>query len=275
MMKRFQLPLPDGRICEWVALDKPASPVFRKLRNAAGLTDEKREAQFRCQISEYQPSPNPERIPLPGSALAFQLNGDEVHAFLRPRPDRLGFQMRQLFFLGLLPLLLRGEAALVHGALAEHNGEGLLFCGPSGIGKSTLAEKLKGDYRALSDDCALLTRSGDRYFAQPVPTWSIWISGKSGVRTSARQAVPLKRIYLLERGDDLLADVDRQTAFLGLMPAFSAIINCNTNPGYPAILRQKLMMNAFEFLTAISAGTELRRLRLGLDNPPESLLAGD
>jgi SynChlorMet cassette protein ScmC len=106
----------------------------------------------------------------------------------------------------LSPLFTRsiefGGGALIHGALAEYQGSGVIFAGPGGIGKSTVSRRLPASFRSLSDDMALIERDADgAYWAHPWPTWSSFMWGGSGGSWDVQYAIPLKAIFILEQSD--------------------------------------------------------------------------
>jgi SynChlorMet cassette protein ScmC len=62
---------------------------------------------------------------------------------------------------------------LLHGALAELDGRGVVLAGPSGAGKTTASHRLPPPWSAHSDDSVLVVGDTDgRYWAHPWPTWS-------------------------------------------------------------------------------------------------------
>ncbi len=82
---------------------------------------------------------------------------------------------------------------LVHGALVERNGTGVILAGPGGVGKTTASKRLPSTWRSLSDDTALIVKSPDgTYWAHPWPTWSRHRKGRqSGTWDVQAAAVPL------------------------------------------------------------------------------------
>lgn len=98
---------------------------------------------------------------------------------------------------------------LLHGAVLSGPTGGVLLCGASGVGKSTAARRLALPWRALGDDCALLTRApSGAYLAQPMPTWSRFFGeeaeGRPLISTpdytwETQTALPLRAIFLLEQ----------------------------------------------------------------------------
>lgn len=89
---------------------------------------------------------------------------------------------------------------LVHGALAERQGIGVILAAPGGTGKTTASNRLPTPWRSLSDDNTLVLRdSQGSYWAHPWPTWSRFQWGESGGAWDVQSAVPLKGIFFLAR----------------------------------------------------------------------------
>jgi len=92
---------------------------------------------------------------------------------------------------------------LLHGALAERDGAGLVLAGPSGIGKTTASNRLSPPWRSRSDDAVLIVKGADgRYWAHPWPTWSR-ISRSCSVDPSwdVQRAVPLAAVCFLGQSE--------------------------------------------------------------------------
>lgn len=98
---------------------------------------------------------------------------------------------------GIHSKLLQREAVVFHSSYIDWNGHGILFCGPSGIGKSTQAdlwEKYTGAAIINGDRTLLKCRDG------------IWHSygypccGSSGI--CINRTLPLLVIVVLEQGDE-------------------------------------------------------------------------
>ena len=81
---------------------------------------------------------------------------------------------------------------LVHGALAEWNGIGVILAGPGGVGKTTASKRLPRPWRSLSDDNTLIVKSPDgTYWAHPWPTWSRYRQGDMSGSWDVQAAVKL------------------------------------------------------------------------------------
>ena len=94
-------------------------------------------------------------------------------------------------------LLLRHNAIVLHSSLVSYGGKGILFSGPSGIGKSTQAELWRKNLGAeiLNGDRAVirLTQEGFRAGGSP------WC-GSSGIYR--QEYIPVNAIVLLRQGKE-------------------------------------------------------------------------
>ena len=136
--------------------------------------------------------------------------------------------VEHLFHNSMLPMLLAdGGALMLHGAAIDMDGSAVVFIGPSGRGKSTLAASFAASgVPFLSDDSIRLNPVADGYIAQPgYPSVRLWrdsdaavisrrLPAPSGVNFSgklryaaggeiphASSPVPLRAIYVLARED--------------------------------------------------------------------------
>jgi SynChlorMet cassette protein ScmC len=92
---------------------------------------------------------------------------------------------------------------LLHGALIERDGLGIILAGPGGVGKTTACNRLPEPWQALSDDTTLIVRDGmGKYWAHPWPTWSQFLVEKVGGRWELGIGIELKAICFLKQSDD-------------------------------------------------------------------------
>jgi SynChlorMet cassette protein ScmC len=92
---------------------------------------------------------------------------------------------------------------LLHGALAERDGYGVLLAGPAGVGKTTASQRLPSPWQSLCDDTTLVVRGQDGvYRAHPWPTWSRFMLGGPGSTCDVQRAVLLKGIFFLVQSGD-------------------------------------------------------------------------
>jgi len=127
---------------------------------------------------------------------------------------------------------------LLHGALVEKNGEGVILAGHGGAGKSTAAGRVPPPWRSLCDDTAFIVRGGDgRYRAHPWPTWSTFMFGGTGGTWPTETSLPLRGIFVLEQAREERADP------LGRGEAACLLTECCeqvTWPAFHSLSRQKL-----------------------------------
>ena len=116
------------------------------------------------------------------------------------------------FNLVILSLIFAREAqarggVLIHGALAERDGIGVILAAPGGTGKTTASDRLPAPWRSLCDDTALVVRDPQgNYWAHPWPTWSRFMDGGLGGTWDVQTAVPLKGIFVLARAAENRAE---------------------------------------------------------------------
>lgn len=106
--------------------------------------------------------------------------------------------------------LSRSSGALIHSSTVNTGRGVILFPGPSGTGKSTVAG-LAGDGRVLSDEVSALRIAGDRIFAMPTPFWG------DLPRTRASGGGPLRAIVMIERGAPRCIQASKAEALAMLM----------------------------------------------------------
>jgi len=101
----------------------------------------------------------------------------------------------------LLPVfdeVLKAGGLVIHGALLERKGSGVLLLGKSGAGKTTCCRRMPSSWRVLGDDLALVVRDWTgRFLAHSLPTWSAAESGRPGWPCRFNEPVPLEALFLL------------------------------------------------------------------------------
>ena len=126
-------------------------------------------------------------------------NGDPFICVVPPvhNSDMLADQLLQISLVIAHQAQIRG-GVLLHGALAERDGWGVILAGPGGVGKTTASQRFPAPWRSLCDDATLVVRDGNgTYWAHPWPTWSNLMSGGLGGTWDVSHAVPLKGIFFL------------------------------------------------------------------------------
>lgn len=160
----------------------------------------------------------------------------EGNRFLVALPGKWFVQPTVWQVLTLLPmsqLLLERGTLTMHAAYIFHEGQAILFSGPSGIGKSTQADlwhKYRGA-RVINGDRVLVTPGEDGCMVA-----SHYLSGTSGI--CANVTAPLNAIVLLEQSEkngvvptsalslfrQLMAQLDYQVADRAQIVAVSALV---------------------------------------------------
>ena len=109
------------------------------------------------------------------------------------RLSPLGSPLEQLLMVNLLG---QERGVLLHASAVIDGGEGILFNGMSGAGKSTMAGLWEGRewVTVLSDDRVIVREHHGRFWAYGTP-WH------GSARISAPEAVPLERIFLIHHAE--------------------------------------------------------------------------
>ncbi len=110
---------------------------------------------------------------------------------------------------------------LLHGALAEKDGIGVILAAPGGTGKTTASDRLPAPWRSLCDDTTLVVRdSQGNHWAHPWPTWSRFLWGEPGGTWDVQNAVPLKGIFFLSQA------VEDRAESVGPGHAVTLLVEC-------------------------------------------------
>ena len=137
-----------------------------------------------------------------------------------PESERLYVHLLELS----LVLARDGQArggVLLHGALAEKDGIGVILAAPGGTGKTTASSRLPAPWRSLCDDATLVVRDFQgSYWAHPWPTWSRVLGGDSGGTWDVQNAVRLKGMFFLSQS------VDDRVEPVGPGHAVSLLVEC-------------------------------------------------
>jgi hypothetical protein len=110
-------------------------------------------------------------------------------------------------------LLSRDRGVELHAVGLADNGQGELFCGVSGAGKSTTARAWCSEpgVEILSDDRIIVRKQGDDFWIYGTP-WH----GEAGFASS--RSAPVKRLFFLRQGsDNALKRVSTREAVARLM----------------------------------------------------------
>ena len=154
----------------------------------------------------------------------------------------------------------------LHAALLECNGFGVILAASGSTGKSTCCRRLRGPWRPLCDDEALVVRDNRQgYLVHPFPTWSDYFWNRSEQTWNIQSCLPLSAIFFLEQAeaDQLVPMGQGQAAALVYASARQVCArNWMTLSGEQlTITRKRLFENACELAKEIPAYT----LRVSLE----------
>jgi signal peptidase I len=138
--------------------------------------------------------------------------------------DHFTVQMMKISMVIARDILTR-FGLILHGALAEYNGMGIVLAGPGGAGKSTASRRLPQPWKSLCDDACLVVRDENGYYwAHPLPTWSLFYNNGPGGHWDVQQAVLLKAIFFLKQSpQDRVEEVNKSQEVSMLMEATQQI----------------------------------------------------
>lgn len=137
---------------------------------------------------------------------------------LRGQEYQIAYTKNLLELLGLELFLLHFRTMILHSSLVDWQGNGILFCAPSGTGKSTQAalwEQYMGSQTLNGDRAGICCDKG---------IWKAWglpFAGTSGIYCN--RSVPIRAVILLRQGThNMLTPVRPMDAFKRLLPECSA-----------------------------------------------------
>jgi hypothetical protein len=136
----------------------------------------------------------------------------------KEQKNQIIYTKNLLELMGLEQFLIQFDGILLHAALISWAGKGILFCAPSGTGKSTQAD-------LWEKHMASRTLNGDRAgIRQENGIWKAWglpFAGTSGIYCN--QSVPIRAVALLHQAaENRLTPLTPVEAFKGLLPQCNA-----------------------------------------------------
>ena len=178
--------------------------------------------------------------------------------------DALFVQLVELSLIVAREAQARG-GVLLHGALAERDGVGVILAAPGGTGKTTASGRLVAPWRSLSDDATLVVRdSHGKYWAHPWPTWSRFLRGDPVGTWDVQSAVPLRGILFLSRAAE-----DRVEP-VGPGRAVSLLVECAEQAsglmtrGHCRVDARALRLERFDNLCALARVVPTHALHISL-----------
>ena len=175
------------------------------------------------------------------SSLQIEINTDWLVANNGDLPS-LGLRM-----ISLLPIyfLMQYESiGLFHGALVSNGAHVCLVGGPSGMGKTTFCRELAASWQIWADDLVLCCFHNGICGAQPLPTWSIWVSNSAPPRSFQSSLVlELNKVILLGRGEANWRRLTRPELKLALAESFGTFLSYGTKKFRTPLSVRQLWLN--------------------------------
>lgn len=252
IVSRYTLRLADGAALQIRAEDAYSAEFLDRFALAAGFV---RTAGGRppCSIL-VRAARDPREIPGYGECLLASIRGPSAffcHA--------VGLTM------AVGRIVQRRGGVVLHAALAEYRGRGVLLAAPGGTGKTTASARLPKPWRALCDDTTVIVRDErDKFWAHPWPTLSRFLEGGPGGRWDASRAVPLAAGYfLIQSPYEKVSPVGSGEGLSLLVESCeqaSRIMDRGRSPEEKRALRRE----RFDNLAALARRVPVRLLRLSL-----------
>lgn len=118
-----------------------------------------------------------------------------------PAAERAASAIERVLVYILMQMLPREhDGLLLHGVGVAWHGEGHLFFGPSGAGKTTLAQRAAGHAQVLCDENVVVRMGQSRFELCSTPFWGH--STPPDLIGRINRRVPLRALYALEQTDD-------------------------------------------------------------------------
>ena len=261
----------------WRAEDGDEDGMLRliRLRDSVGMDELPDDGMADCRIVPRGRLAHDASIGVPHHAMRMALSGVEERGAevsfsdAATPPEELEIDrwrgVRKLLYIGFVPRMMKIELAMVHGALLEHEGKGLMLCGPSGIGKSTTALRMSERCRILADDCFVLEWTDSGVTARPMPTWSSYLFNKERLAVcDARRSFPVSHLMILGREADRYTPLRPEMAMLGCANAFVDMVKWHTFR-FPGQLTETLTSRALDAARRIAYELPCGALQLTLD----------
>lgn len=189
----FELTLADGTHWSIEVRDLEAAKIVELLGSAMML--QLGQGQGRRLLVEVD-GRTPEAGKVPSAK-----DQDPVVCVLTPpsNNEMLAIQMMNLSLAIAREAQTRG-GVLLHGALTEWNGRGVILAGSGNEGKTTACSRLPVPWHSLCDDTTLAVKDlKGQYWAHPWPIWSLFYQNGPSGSWNVQHAVPLKAIFFLSQ----------------------------------------------------------------------------
>lgn len=155
---------------------------------------------------------------------------------------------------------------LIHGALAERDGSGVILAAPGGEGKTTASNRFPPPWHALSDDATLVVPDGSGNFvAHPWPTWSRFFDNGPGGCWEVERGVPLAAVFFLSQSpEDHAEPVSAGDSAAYLTESVHQILGTPARPGCTREEAALLCGMEFDAVSTLVEGIPAYLLRISL-----------
>jgi SynChlorMet cassette protein ScmC len=179
--------------------------------------------------------------------------------------DMLANQLMQLSLIIAQQSQTRG-GFLLHGALIEKDGWGVILAGPGGVGKTTASFRLRSPWRSLSDDATLVVRDKNgTYWAHAWPTWSNFMLEGKGGTWDVEHAVELKAIFLLVQAQNDRIEPIGAGHSVSLLVELTEQASWSMAHGQGGDMARALRLQRFENICSLAKSMRCYHLHLSLD----------
>jgi SynChlorMet cassette protein ScmC len=239
-----RLALADGRVWRIVPKSELSSPLLLKLSEILELPSDSEDSTRSVHPTEdgghrateqpalYEPPliSSTQRLLLlehaPASAKSSAHGIESEPLVIHPSTTATRTGMEMFSLLQQLTAVVgrdavHGGGMLLHSALAEWRGLGVILAAPGGTGKTTASRRLPSPWQSLCDDATLVVRDGlGKHWAHPWPTLSRFVTDGEGGSWQVQDAVPLGGIFfLVQSPEERLEAVGRGEAAAMLVQA--------------------------------------------------------
>lgn len=264
------LRLVDGSEWSLTCSENPVKEVVSQLAETMNLVSGiKARNDVLVRIDpEQEPSERPVKIRSISQVLIGPISGREFSPDARTKNLLMSGVGNALGY-----LIQQDHGVLLHAALAEWKGSGVLFAGPGGIGKSTTSRRLPPGWRSLCDDTCLLIEHQKIFYTHPWPTWSrFYYDGETRGTWNVQEYFPVRAVFLLDQSEEAcLERINKAEAVVSLVKSNEQIAPLQLQ-SLTKEQRIALRMKVFDKISKLVRTVPVVRLHLGLDDDFGELL---
>jgi len=188
-------------------------------------------------------------------------------------PEKLNetLQIIQMSIIGQCIALqtLPYSGILLHGALIEKNGIGIVLAAPSGTGKTTASLRVKPPWIHVCDDTTLIIPDFlGNYFAYPWPTWSRFYNNGPGGCWNVQKSVFLRGIYFLRQSEEnKIEPIDISHAISYLIESIHQAMNFISRDKWDGDELKKIYQMELSAASVITKNVPVNILNINLTGP--------